>query len=176
MLHIGPIHASPVLPSPLAMDQVLCHALIAIELACGRPPLPRARTRGLSPGCAASKRRGAGRPRSDQREAGRGFPPPAGRRTGPRRSGRHPGNFEIPLVQPSDRGERLGCCSEADRFRVEFQHRTFVERLAPREALHLRDQRLISASVGRTHPDEGAPSCSLVIALQVMNRDRGRQR
>jgi predicted nucleic acid-binding protein len=30
----------------LAMDQVLCHPLIVIELACGTPPTPRERTLG----------------------------------------------------------------------------------------------------------------------------------
>ena len=37
---------SPVLQSLLAMDQVLCHPLIVLELACGTPPTPRARTLG----------------------------------------------------------------------------------------------------------------------------------
>jgi predicted nucleic acid-binding protein len=36
--------ANPVLQSLLATDQVLCHPLIVIELACGTPPAPRART------------------------------------------------------------------------------------------------------------------------------------
>jgi predicted nucleic acid-binding protein len=36
--------ASPVLQWLLATDQVLCHPLIIIELACGTPPAPRART------------------------------------------------------------------------------------------------------------------------------------
>jgi predicted nucleic acid-binding protein len=36
--------ANPVLQSLLATDQVLCHPLIIIELACGTPPAPRART------------------------------------------------------------------------------------------------------------------------------------
>jgi predicted nucleic acid-binding protein len=35
-----------VLQSLLAMDQVLCHPLIVLELACGTPPAPRARTLG----------------------------------------------------------------------------------------------------------------------------------
>lgn len=38
--------ASPVLQSLLAMDQVLCHPLIVLELACGTPPTPRERTLG----------------------------------------------------------------------------------------------------------------------------------
>jgi hypothetical protein len=33
-----------VLQSLLATDQALCHPLIVIELACGTPPAPRART------------------------------------------------------------------------------------------------------------------------------------
>ena len=37
---------SPVLQSLLAMDQVLCHPLIVLELACGTPPAPRERTLG----------------------------------------------------------------------------------------------------------------------------------
>jgi len=38
--------ANPVLKSLLAMDQVLCHPLIVLELACGTPPAPRERTLG----------------------------------------------------------------------------------------------------------------------------------
>jgi predicted nucleic acid-binding protein len=38
--------ANEVLQSLLAMDQVLCHPLIEIELACGTPPAPRERTLG----------------------------------------------------------------------------------------------------------------------------------
>ena len=38
--------ANPVLQSLLAMDQVLCHPLIVLELACGTPPTPRDRTLG----------------------------------------------------------------------------------------------------------------------------------
>lgn len=38
--------ASPVLQSLLALDQVLCHPLIVLELACGTPPAPRERTLG----------------------------------------------------------------------------------------------------------------------------------
>jgi hypothetical protein len=34
------------LQSLLAMDQVLCHPLIVLELACGTPPTPRERTIG----------------------------------------------------------------------------------------------------------------------------------
>ena len=37
---------SPLLQSLLAMDQVLCHPLIVLELACGTPPIPRERTLG----------------------------------------------------------------------------------------------------------------------------------
>jgi predicted nucleic acid-binding protein len=33
--------ANPVLQSLVAMDQILCHPLIVIELACGTPPAPR---------------------------------------------------------------------------------------------------------------------------------------
>lgn len=38
--------ASPVLQSLLALDQVLCHPLIVLEIACGTPPTPRERTLG----------------------------------------------------------------------------------------------------------------------------------
>lgn len=38
--------ANPVLQSLLATDEVLCHPLIAIEIACGTPPAPRERTIG----------------------------------------------------------------------------------------------------------------------------------
>lgn len=38
--------ANPVLQSLLAMDQVLCHPLVVLELACGTPPAPRERTLG----------------------------------------------------------------------------------------------------------------------------------
>ena len=37
---------NPVLQSLLAMDQVLCHPLIVLELACGTPPALRERTLG----------------------------------------------------------------------------------------------------------------------------------
>lgn len=37
---------NPVLQSLLATDQVLCHPLIVLELACGTPPAPRERTLG----------------------------------------------------------------------------------------------------------------------------------
>jgi predicted nucleic acid-binding protein len=37
---------SPVLQSLLATDQVLCHPLVLIEIACGTPPAPRGRTLG----------------------------------------------------------------------------------------------------------------------------------
>ena len=36
--------ANPVLQSLVAQDQILCHPLIIIELACGTPPAPRQRT------------------------------------------------------------------------------------------------------------------------------------
>jgi predicted nucleic acid-binding protein len=36
--------ANPVLRSLLELDRVLCHPLIVLELACGTPPVPRART------------------------------------------------------------------------------------------------------------------------------------
>jgi hypothetical protein len=36
--------ANPVLQSLLANDQILCHPLIVLELACGTPPAPRRRT------------------------------------------------------------------------------------------------------------------------------------
>lgn len=36
----------PMLESLLAMDRVLCHPLVVLELACGTPPAPRARTLG----------------------------------------------------------------------------------------------------------------------------------
>jgi predicted nucleic acid-binding protein len=38
--------ANPVLQSLVAMDQVLCHPLIVLELACGTPPAPRERALG----------------------------------------------------------------------------------------------------------------------------------
>jgi len=38
--------ANPMLKSLVAMDQVLCHPLIMLELACGTPPAPRERTLG----------------------------------------------------------------------------------------------------------------------------------
>ena len=38
--------ANRVLQSLVAMDQLLCHPLIVIELACGTPPAPRERTLG----------------------------------------------------------------------------------------------------------------------------------
>jgi predicted nucleic acid-binding protein len=38
--------ASQVLQSLLAADQVICHPLVVLELACGTPPAPRARTLG----------------------------------------------------------------------------------------------------------------------------------
>lgn len=38
--------ANPVLQSLVAMDQVLCHPLIVLELSCGTPPTPRERTIG----------------------------------------------------------------------------------------------------------------------------------
>lgn len=38
--------ANPVLQSLAAMDQVLCHPLVVLELACGTPPAPRERTLG----------------------------------------------------------------------------------------------------------------------------------
>ncbi|HUW97655.1 MAG TPA: hypothetical protein VMV40_02275 [Acidiferrobacter sp.] len=37
---------SPALQSLLAMDQVLVHPLIVLELACGTPPIPREHTLG----------------------------------------------------------------------------------------------------------------------------------
>lgn len=36
--------ANPLLQSLLAADQVLCHPLVVIEIACGTPPAPRERT------------------------------------------------------------------------------------------------------------------------------------
>ncbi len=38
--------ANPVLQALLADDRVLCHPLVLIEIACGTPPPPRARTLG----------------------------------------------------------------------------------------------------------------------------------
>ena len=38
--------ANPVLQSLVTTDQVLCHPLIVLELACGTPPAPRERTLG----------------------------------------------------------------------------------------------------------------------------------
>lgn len=37
---------NPMLQSLLAMDQLLCHPLLVLELACGTPPAPRERTLG----------------------------------------------------------------------------------------------------------------------------------
>ncbi len=36
--------ATPVLQSLLSADQVLCHPMVLIEIACGTPPAPRERT------------------------------------------------------------------------------------------------------------------------------------
>jgi predicted nucleic acid-binding protein len=36
--------ADPVLQSLLERDEILCHPLILLEIACGTPPAPRART------------------------------------------------------------------------------------------------------------------------------------
>lgn len=38
--------AYPTLQSLVAIDQVLCHPLIVLEIACGTPPAPRERTIG----------------------------------------------------------------------------------------------------------------------------------
>lgn len=38
--------ADPLLQSLLATDQILCHPLVMLELACGTPPAPRERTIG----------------------------------------------------------------------------------------------------------------------------------
>jgi len=38
--------ANPVLQSLVTMDQVLCHPLVVLELACATPPAPRERTLG----------------------------------------------------------------------------------------------------------------------------------
>ncbi len=38
--------SNPMLESLVAMDQMLCHPLIVLELACGTPPAPRERTLG----------------------------------------------------------------------------------------------------------------------------------
>ena len=38
--------ADPLLQSLLATDQILCHPLVVLELACGTPPTPRERTIG----------------------------------------------------------------------------------------------------------------------------------
>ncbi len=35
---------NPVLQTLLSADRVLCHPLVLIEIACGTPPVPRART------------------------------------------------------------------------------------------------------------------------------------
>ena len=35
---------NPVLQTLLSADQVLCHPMVLIEIACGTPPAPRART------------------------------------------------------------------------------------------------------------------------------------
>ncbi len=37
---------NPVLQTLLSADQVLCHPLVLIEIACGTPPAPRGRTLG----------------------------------------------------------------------------------------------------------------------------------
>jgi len=39
-------HTEPTLQALLATDQVLCHPLVVLELACGTPPAPRERTLG----------------------------------------------------------------------------------------------------------------------------------
>jgi predicted nucleic acid-binding protein len=39
-------NADPVLQSLVAIDHVVCHPLIVLELACGTPPAPRERTLG----------------------------------------------------------------------------------------------------------------------------------
>ena len=39
-------NGNPVLRSLIEVDQVLCHPLIVLELACGTPPAPRERTLG----------------------------------------------------------------------------------------------------------------------------------
>jgi predicted nucleic acid-binding protein len=36
--------ADPLLQAMLATDQILCHPLVVLELACGTPPAPRERT------------------------------------------------------------------------------------------------------------------------------------
>lgn len=50
--------ANPLLQSMLEMDQVLCHPLIVLEIACGTPPAPRERTlddlKGLRPAVVAT--------------------------------------------------------------------------------------------------------------------------
>ena len=50
--------ANPVLQSLLEMDQVLCHPLIVLEIACATPPAPRERTlgdlKGLRPAVVAT--------------------------------------------------------------------------------------------------------------------------
>lgn len=38
--------ADPLLQSLLTKDQILCHPLVVLELACGTPPTPRERTIG----------------------------------------------------------------------------------------------------------------------------------
>jgi hypothetical protein len=38
--------SNEILQSLLATDRMLCHPLIALELACGTPPAPRERTLG----------------------------------------------------------------------------------------------------------------------------------
>lgn len=38
--------ANPVLQSLLATEQILCHPLVVLEIACGTPPAPRDRTLG----------------------------------------------------------------------------------------------------------------------------------
>jgi predicted nucleic acid-binding protein len=38
--------ANPVFQSLIAVDRVLCHPLVLLELACGTPPAPRERTLG----------------------------------------------------------------------------------------------------------------------------------
>jgi predicted nucleic acid-binding protein len=39
-------HEEPTLQTLLATDQILCHPLVVLELACGTPPAPRERTLG----------------------------------------------------------------------------------------------------------------------------------
>ncbi len=63
--------------------------------------------------------------------------------------------LQVTPGQLAQRRKRLGSHSEVDRFRVEFRHRLFVKCRAPRETLHLGNERVVGPAVGGTHPHVG---------------------